>query len=321
MKILMFGAGVIGAVYGYALAQAGNDVTHYVRPGKKAALAAGIPIRLLDGRHKNSKDADVRYQLKVVEQLSPADDYELFIVSVRHYQLESVLPLLKQSVGQADILFFNGNWAGFDFIDPYLPRAKYLWGYPVAGGGYNPHGLDAAILEDVRLGEVDGQRTPRLQRITEMFQQAEFKVDIQDNMLHWLWVHFAFNCGIISAALKAGGASQLLNSIPNLRLGILAGREALEVCRARGVKVEAYEDAKAFYSPAWAGAAMVWFMMKTNGPARKIMERHTAVDELQRMCYDVLETGQKLSVPMPYFQSMKTFVDHPPVIAPAANTR
>ena len=35
MKVLMFGTGVIGTIYGYVLAQAGNDVTHYVREGKK----------------------------------------------------------------------------------------------------------------------------------------------------------------------------------------------------------------------------------------------------------------------------------------------
>ena len=29
MKILMFGAGVIGTIYGYVLAQAGNNVTHF----------------------------------------------------------------------------------------------------------------------------------------------------------------------------------------------------------------------------------------------------------------------------------------------------
>ena len=283
MKILMLGAGVIGTVYGYALAQAGNDVTHYVRPGKKAALDNGVRLRLLDGREKKPVDRDVTYQLKVTETLSPNDDYELFIVSVRHYQLDAVLPLLKANLGQADLLFFNGNWAGFEAVDQAFPRSKYLWGFPVAGGGYQGQHLDAALLDEIRLGEIDGSRTSRLQRISEMFEQAHLKVDTQSNMLHWLWVHFAINCGIIGTAFKAGGAPELLNSVPNLRKGILAGREALAVCQARGVDVQAYDDAKAFYQPAWLGAAAVWFMMKTNGPARKIMERHTAVDELQRM--------------------------------------
>lgn len=41
MKILVFGTGVIGSIYGHVLTQAGNDVTHYVRPGKARALQGG----------------------------------------------------------------------------------------------------------------------------------------------------------------------------------------------------------------------------------------------------------------------------------------
>ena len=163
------------------------------------------------------------------------------------------------------------------------------------------------------MGEIDGSRTPRLQRIGEMFEQARLKVDVQSNMLHWLWVHFAINCGIIGAAFKAGGASELLNSIPNLRKGILAGREALAVCQARGVDVKAYDDAKAFYQPAWLGAAAVWLMMKTNGPARRSWRRHTAVDELQHMYCDLLQTGEQLLVPMPHYKSLQPYVDQPRV--------
>jgi pyruvate/2-oxoglutarate dehydrogenase complex dihydrolipoamide dehydrogenase (E3) component len=36
MKLLIVGAGIIGSIYGWALAEAGHDVTHLVRPGKAA---------------------------------------------------------------------------------------------------------------------------------------------------------------------------------------------------------------------------------------------------------------------------------------------
>ena len=52
-------------------------------------------------------------------------------------------------------------------------------------------------------------------------------------------------------------------------------------------------------------------MMKTNLPARKIMETHTAVDELQVIYRDVLKTGEELGVPMPHYLSLKSFVDNP----------
>jgi ketopantoate reductase len=36
MKILIVGAGVIGASYGWALSKAGHDVTHFVKPAQDA---------------------------------------------------------------------------------------------------------------------------------------------------------------------------------------------------------------------------------------------------------------------------------------------
>ncbi|MBE7433288.1 MAG: ketopantoate reductase family protein [Anaerolineales bacterium] len=314
MKILMFGAGVINTLYGYALAQAGNDVTHYVRPGKKKMFGNGIRLNFLDGRENPPKQASVHYPVKIVEEFSSADGYELIIVSVRHYQLDSVMPVIRDKIGNTDILIFNGNWDGIDNLDQYLPRSQYLLGFPVAGGGYNGMTLDGALLDEIRLGELDGKSTSRLERIANVFRGADIKVDVQFNMQHWLWVHFAINSGIIGAAFKAGSAQKLLNSIPLLRKGILAGREALEVCRARGVNVDSFEDAKSFYLPVWLAAVGVWYMMKTNLPARKIMETHTAVDELQVIYRDVLKSGEERGIPMPHFKSLKPYVDNPPAL-------
>jgi 2-dehydropantoate 2-reductase len=313
MKILMFGTGVIGSIYGYVLAQAGNDVTHYVRPGKQKSLEDGIRIQLLDGRSSPASQENVIYKVKIVECILPSDEYELVIVSVRHYQLDSALSALGDKIGDADVLIFNGNWGGFESLDGYLPRSKCLLGFPVAGGGFNAHTLDGALLDEIRLGELNGGYSLRLELIKQVFEGAGLKVDVQANMQHWLWVHFAINAGIIGAAFKAGGATELLNSVENLRKGILAGREALAVCRARGVDVESFEDTKSFYLPAWLGASAVWFMMKTNLPARKIMETHTAVDELQAIYGDVLKTGEELNVPMPHYLSLKEYVDHSPI--------
>jgi len=63
------------------------------------------------------------------------------------------------------------------------------------------------------------------------------------------------------------------------------------------------------------GATAVWFMMKTNLPARKIMETHTAVDETQVIYRDVLRTGEAPGVSMPHFKSLKGYVDNPPKLS------
>jgi hypothetical protein len=65
-------------------------------------------------------------------------------------------------------------------------------------------------------------------------------------MQHWLWVHFGINSGIIGAAFKAGSAQKLSNSIPLLRLGILAGREALKSGEALGVPMPHFKSLKPY---------------------------------------------------------------------------
>ena len=55
MKILIFGAGVIGITYGWQLSEAGQDVTLLVREGKKAAYENGIAIHCRDERSKPAK--------------------------------------------------------------------------------------------------------------------------------------------------------------------------------------------------------------------------------------------------------------------------
>jgi len=317
MRILVFGAGVIGTIYGYALAQAGHDVTHYVRPGKVRALAGGVQLNLLDGRYNPPRQTRTLHRPELTETLRNDDGYELVIVSVRHYELDSVLPVLKDRIGNAHVLLFSGNWNGFDGLEKHMPRARFLFGFPVAGGGYQGNTLDGALLDEIRLGELDGRGTARLRLVRQVFESARIKVEVQCNMQHWLWVHFAINSGIIGAAFRAGSVQRLLSSIPALHTGILAGREALAVCRARGVDLDAFEDTGSFDMPAWLGAAAIWLMMKTNLPARKIMETHTAIDELQAIYRDVLRTGEELGIPMPHFEALRPHVDHPALLGQA----
>jgi hypothetical protein len=81
------------------------------------------------------------------------------------------------------------------------------------------------------------------------------------------------------------------------------------------VDVRAFGDAQAFYQPAWLGAVAVWLMMKTNKPARKIMETHTAIDELQEIYRDVLKTGEALGIAMPHYHALQGYVENPHVHA------
>jgi ribose/xylose/arabinose/galactoside ABC-type transport system permease subunit len=90
----------------------------------------------------------------------------------------------------------------------------------------------------------------------------------------------------------------------------VAGQEAVGVAKARGVDLTKVSDAQVFLIPPFIAAIISSFMLR--GPmSLKISGGHGsyAPDELRRIYYDVVETGQQLGVPMPTLLSFKQAVD------------
>ena len=86
MKILIVGLGVVGVIHGWALAEAGVEVTHQVRPGRAAGVGAGINLDVLDLRQGRSDHHRAVYRPRVSESVSPSADYDLVLVPTKQYQ-------------------------------------------------------------------------------------------------------------------------------------------------------------------------------------------------------------------------------------------
>lgn len=302
----MFGSGVIGTIYGHAFSQSGIDVVHYVRPNKLEQLNDGIQLHLLDGRRKTGIHIQ-NYKPNLVDELPSFDEFDLVIVSLRHYQLKSVLPLLAKNLGRADILFFNHLWTDTSVIDEFLPQDKYIWGFPSAGGGFYQMPnliLKGALMDFIYLGEMNGKNSERIMSISKLFEQVGIKVKVQKNMQHWLWKQFSLNAGISTVAMKAGGTEKLMSSIPYIRLAVLCIREALIVSKARGVNVKQFFDARVFFLPSWIAALAFWATLKTNRYQSEIFKYYNHAEEIQRIYDDVMDMGKELKVKMPILDSM-----------------
>src|SRR5262245_24003530 len=108
MKILIVGTGVIGVNYGWALSEAGNEVTHFVRPGKGDRPGGTIHLDVIDDRKGHTpawfakqttggargKHNLLEYALKCTEIIAPADGYELILLPIHFYQMEETLQML-----------------------------------------------------------------------------------------------------------------------------------------------------------------------------------------------------------------------------------
>src|ERR1035441_9898679 len=250
MNVLIIGRGVVGTIYGWALATAGIHVTHVVR---KAGLPTTETLDLLDLRTGYPKHTRANYTPKTVRQISPSDGFDLVIVATKHYQAVQAIQQYLADAPGATILLFTANWDGTEDIDRILARSSALWGYAKATGGVDAAGILVATVDPaVRLGMLEGSDPDKFQAVAELFQRAGFILDVKVDIIEWLWVHHAINAGGIGVCLWAGGIAEATRNLGTLRLGVWAVREALSVVAARGVNLENYPDSKSVLNaPPW----------------------------------------------------------------------
>jgi ketopantoate reductase len=165
-----------------------------------------VTLDLLDERKGHPPKSIQRYPIRCVDTISPADGYELIIVPTNGQQVAAALEALAPITGDATILTFSGNWEGLAAYDAVLPRERYLLGYPDGGGTVRNGVYWTNIGAEVHLGLLEGQSAARLEQVRALFIRADMRPDMQENMLHWLWVH---NAGVIGFAAGLAKYRQL----------------------------------------------------------------------------------------------------------------
>lgn len=320
MRILIFGAGVIGHIYGSQLEEAGHHVALYTRPGHENHFPHGLSLRLLDLRKERrdlldvphfSHDYSINYRPRYVESFSAADNWDLIIVTTTRTQLPSALPLIAANAGKADILFFQNNWTGLIEIAPYLAPDRCLFGFPEAGGAFDEQGIEGILHASVHLGEADGKPSPRLERIAQAFRLAGFDPKITSEILPWLWTHYAISAAIVAGSARAHSFTDFSRNGPIIKEALLAAREALNVVRVRGVDVSHMDEALPFDLPTWIGVPAFRFMMG-RPLVQRVSDKHAQVayEELIRIYREVVSTGHALGVKMPHLEAFKPDIDH-----------
>ncbi len=176
MHVLVIGAGVIGSIYGWALAASGHRVVHLVRRDRATALRDGLTLDVFDRRKKHQRNFRGLYKLNAVETLPPAESLDLVIVPVKHYALAQTLIEVVPGAGGADFLLLTQNWDGVREIDAILPRTRYIYGDAKAGGAFS-RGMLVATLSALKLdiGSPEGEPSELAEKVAGLFAAADIE--------------------------------------------------------------------------------------------------------------------------------------------------
>ncbi len=303
MRVLVFGAGVLGSLYAAKLKSSGQDVTILAR-GERAEQVSRWGIILQDG----ASGARTATSLPVIAELAPEDSYDLIMVLVRRDQVPGVLPQLAANRSPA-VLFMTNNAAGAADLAALLGRERVLLGFPGAGGARRGHVVQYQLVsgrtQPTTLGELSGEVTPRLRSIAGMLNAAGFPTAFSSDMEAWLKTHAVLVAPIANAFYYAGCNYQLAKSTEALRLLIGAVREGLRALGALGVPVLPRRVRILRWLPDWLLIQILSRSFATRR-AELVMWQHAnnARPEMQALTTEVQALLRSAGLPTPCFDRL-----------------
>jgi 2-dehydropantoate 2-reductase len=206
MRLLVYGAGVLGSLLAARMHEAGHDVALLAR-GERLAALRRHGIQLAEG------DSPVVRRVPVPVVEDPAVGYDLIAVLVRAHQVD---PVLESVAGlDGDVLFLHAWAAGAEPLGAVIGHERVLLGFPTGGGTMDGdvvrHRATSFVTRRVPMpiGEPGGRDSPRLERIVRMFRTAGINARAEPRMDAWLKTHAAIVVPLGQAAAAAGGPAAL----------------------------------------------------------------------------------------------------------------
>lgn len=282
MRILVYGAGVLGCNLARNLLRAGKDVTLLAR-GEWAEQIRRNGLRIKD---KFSLRMSVS-RVPVVTRLAPEDAYDAVFVVVRYTQLDSVKDALRAN--QTKNIIFVGNNVRARAIAAELPEKNVLFAFALSAGRRETDHVASIDLKKITIGQLRG--APSNERlIGQIFDGAQYKVIYEPNMEDYLLCHAAFVMPVAFACYKTdGNLKRLKGNTAYMNRLIDANIEGYRAIRNAGHAILPKADAE-FESAAYRKTCLRFFkLMCATGLGKLCASDHAmnAVDEMRALNRDL----------------------------------
>lgn len=199
MRLLIYGAGVIGCLYAALFSEAGYDTYVYAR-GKR--LESLTKHGLLYKKDKRIMKAAV----KIIDKVETDDIYDFIFLPVREHQVHEALKELSGNRSPNIVTMVNT-------LEPYCSwedicrKGRIIPAFPGAGGSFDGNVLCAALtpkmIQPTVFSEIDGKMTERISALVELFKHSKIPYQIVSDMHVWQLCYLAMVVPIADAYYKA----------------------------------------------------------------------------------------------------------------------
>ncbi|HEX4763540.1 MAG TPA: 2-dehydropantoate 2-reductase [Usitatibacter sp.] len=311
MRICVVGAGAIGGFAGAGLALGGHDVTFIARGANRDAInAQGLKITYDDGRQAIAK-------ARATDDFAQAGRFDAVLLAVKAHQLGEVADRVESLCGPETLVLPLQNGIPFwyfhrhggphegravESVDPggRIARAidpKRVIGTVVfvAAERTGPGEIRHRGYDRFPMGELDGQKTARLERLSQAFVSAGLQAPILDDVRAEVWL-------------------KLWGNVSFNPISALTGATMVDMCtdpHGRALVVRMMEETRAI-----AGKLGITFRLpidkRIEGAARVGRHKTSMLQdreagrplELDALVGSVVELGELVGVPTPTIRAM-----------------
>lgn len=253
MRMLIYGAGVLGSNMANNLYKAGKDVTLLARGAWYENLTKNGLV--IDHQYSFRKDTP---KVKVVKELKPEDEYDVIFVVMRYNQLDAVLPVLKENISE-NIVFVGNNPHPKKYRDA-LAEKKVFFAFTLSAGHREKDCVKSIDLKKVTIGTLKEDSLNRM-FIESIFKDTKYKVVYEDNMEDYLLCHLISVVPVVFACYKCDGdLRKIKNDKAYFKEVIEVYREAYRIMQANGHQILPKED-EAFESKGWERLMTAFFKL------------------------------------------------------------
>ncbi len=239
MKIAVVGCGAMGSVYAALLGAAGHEVwaIDTWREHVEAMKANGLRLEGASG------DRIVR--VHATTHAADAGACDLVIVATKTMHVAQAAKAAQALLApHTVVLSIQNGLGGPDTTADVLGRERVMVGV-VGGFGASikaPGHAHHNGWELVRLGELSGPITPRLEQVAEVWRSGGFRVKCFDDIDQLVWEKLICNvCFSGTCAMTERTVGEVMSDPNAWQVASGCATEAYEVARARGIRLDIAE--------------------------------------------------------------------------------
>lgn len=239
MRFAVFGAGGIGGYLGGRLAQAGEEVAIIARGEHLAAIRNhGLKVDSVDGDFVFKPSIATDDPAKV----GPVD---VVILGVKAWQVVEAAEAMRPMIGaETCVLPLQNGVEATAQIAAVLGDGVALGGVGgISGFIVGPgHIKNDASGPFVRIGEMNNQRSPRVERLSQAIGQSGIRADIPSNIQSDIWWKFMFIAASAGVGAVTRAPAGVWRSFPETwEMAVQIVREADSVARGKGIPLTGSE--------------------------------------------------------------------------------